>query len=337
VDVAVPRHACPRGAPAVLPGHAAAHRRLRPAAPSAAGGVPAAERRRGGAGCGHTGARWEGRRRDRHRRAGEHRRRARGPDRRHRRRRGRARDRHPVVLGPDRRGPDPRPACHGVLPRPAHAGGVLHAYPHGSSGQPAQQRRHRGAAGVQRHPVRGRGEHRHPRARPRGHAHLVVAGHRARADAAAGLRGAGAADRAAPGAAGARGGRPQRGDGDPDDGAVLRARRHAGQAVRPAVRRVARVRCARRAGPRHRGAHRDGPVGVRHGADHGLGPGAGPGLRPGRLPGAPREDGGGRRRRAGPADHPALRPVDGAGRGSGRGDERSSASAGCSRCSTCRR
>ena len=44
----------------------------------------------------------------------------------------------------------------------------------------------------------------------------------------------GPADGQPAGPAGARGGRPQRGDEHPDDRAVLRARRDAGQAVRPA-------------------------------------------------------------------------------------------------------
>ena len=52
----------------------------------------------------------------------------------------------------------------------------------------------------------------------------VVAGHAARAGAAAGVRAAGAADGPQARAARARGGRPQRGDGHPDDRAVLRAR-----------------------------------------------------------------------------------------------------------------
>ena len=51
---------------------------------------------------------------------------------------------------------------------------------------------------------------------------------------------------------------------------------------RPA-RGVRRVRRAGPAGARHRGAHRDGAVGVRHRADAGLGAGAGAGLRAGRL------------------------------------------------------
>ena len=53
-----------------------------------------------------------------------------------------------------RRGPDPRPAHGGLRPRAADAGRVLHPHPHRRAGQPAQQRRHRRAARVQRHPVR---------------------------------------------------------------------------------------------------------------------------------------------------------------------------------------
>ena len=62
----------------------------------------------------------------------------------------------------------------------------------------------------------------------------LLADHAAGAAAAAGLRAAGAADGQPAGPAGAGGGRPQRGDEHPDDRAVLRARRDAGQAVRPA-------------------------------------------------------------------------------------------------------
>ena len=79
-----------------------------------------------------------------------------GADRRHRGRRGRARASDAVALRADRRGPDPRPAHGGVRPRPAHADRVLHPHPHRRAGQPAQQRRDRGAAGVQRHAVRRR-------------------------------------------------------------------------------------------------------------------------------------------------------------------------------------
>ena len=150
----------------------------------------------------------------------------------------------------------------------------------------------------------------------------VLAGHRARAGAAAGVRAAGAADRAAAGPAAAGGGRPQRGDGHPDDRAVLRAGRHAGQAVRPAGRRDPRVRRPGGAGARHRGAHRDGAVDLRLGADAGVGAGAGAGLRPRRLLRAERRDGRGRRGGAGPAAHPALRPAHRAGQRPGRRDER---------------
>ena len=100
--------------------------------------------------------------------------------------------------------------------------------------------------------------------------------------------------------------------------------RHAGQAVRPARPR-SRAEFARpgRPGARHRGAHRDGAVGLRHRADAGLGAGAGAGLRPRRL--AARCAGtldAGRRRGAGAAAHPALRAADRAGQRPGRRHER---------------
>ena len=69
----------------------------------------------------------------------------------------------------------------------------------------------------------------------------------------------------------------------PDDRTLLRARRHAGEAVRPAGRRDRRVRRPRRADPRHRGAHRDAVAGVRHRAVAGVGAGPGADLRPRRV------------------------------------------------------
>ena len=150
----------------------------------------------------------------------------------------------------------------------------------------------------------------------------VLAGHAAGAGAAAGVRDPGAADRAPAGRAAARGGRPQRGDGHPDDRAVLRAGRHPGQAVRPARRGDPRVRRPGRPGARHRGAHRDGAVDLRLGADAGVRAGPGAGLRPRRVLRADRGHGRGRRGDAGPAAHPALRPAHRAGQRPGRRDER---------------
>ena len=79
----------------------------------------------------------------------------------HRDRGGRARDRAALAVGDARRGADPRPAHRGVRPRAAHAGRVLHPHPHRRAGQPAQQRRDRRAAGVQRHAVRRGRQRRH--------------------------------------------------------------------------------------------------------------------------------------------------------------------------------
>ena len=101
---------------------------------------------------------------------------------------------HAVAVGVARRGADPRPARRRVRPRAAPAGRLLHPHPHRRAGQPAQQRRHRRAAGVQRHPLRGRRQPRHARAHARRDAQPVVAGHAARAGAAAGVRAAGPAD-----------------------------------------------------------------------------------------------------------------------------------------------
>ena len=142
--------------------------------------------------------------------------------------------------------------------------------------------------------------------------------------AAAGLRAAGPADGSAAGPAGARGRQPQRGDEHPDDRAVLRARRDAGQAVRPAR---PRSRASSSPAPR-----RVRDIGVRTAMVqwvfvtaltlvsalalalvYGLG---------GLLRAAAARWTAGRRRLPGPAAHPAVRAADRAGQRPGRGDER---------------
>ena len=60
-----------------------------------------------------------------------------------------------LVLRPDRRGADLRPAHRGVRPRPADAGRVLHARADRRAGQPAQHRRHRRPARADQHAVLG--------------------------------------------------------------------------------------------------------------------------------------------------------------------------------------
>ena len=132
-----------------------------------------------------------------------------------------------------RRRPDPRPAHRRVRPRAADAGRVLHPHPDRRTGQPAQQRRDRRAARVLRHACRRGRQRRHAGADARRDARHLLAGHAAGAGAAADVRAA----RPAGWAHRWRGCRreaadPQRGDEHPDDRAVLRARRDAGQAVR---------------------------------------------------------------------------------------------------------
>ena len=178
------------------------------------------------------------------------------------------------------------------------------------------------AAGVLRHAVGRGGQRRHAGADARRHARPVVAGHGAGAAPAADLRAARQADGPPPRRAQPGGRRPQRGDGQPDDRAVLRTRRHARQAVRAARGRDPRVRRPRRPGARHRRAHRDGAVGLRVGADARLGAGVGAGVRPGWLVRAGGLARPGRRRRARAAAHPPLRTADVAGLGPRRGDER---------------
>ncbi len=97
-----------------------------------------------------------------------------------------------LAVGDDRRGTDPRPAHDGVRPRAAHADRVLHAYAHGSTREPAQQRRAGGAAGVQRHALRRRQQPGDPDADAGRDDQHLVADHRRRVDPAAGLRRAGA-------------------------------------------------------------------------------------------------------------------------------------------------
>ena len=77
-----------------------------------------------------------------------------------------------------------------LRPRAADAGRVLHPHPHRRAGQPAQQRRDRRAAGVQRHAVRRGRQRRHAGADARRDARPVLADHPARAGAAADLRAA---------------------------------------------------------------------------------------------------------------------------------------------------
>ena len=214
-----------------------------------------------------------------------------------------------VGVGEDRRGRHPRPAPRGVRARAADAGGVLHAHPHRSPRQPAQQRRDRRPAGVHLHAV-GRGhQHHRPRADAGRDAAAVVVDHPARARPAAAVRDPGAAHGRPARPDAARGGHAQRRHDDADDGALLGAGRHAGEAVRPARARGVRVRRPRRAGRRDRRALGDGPVGVHDGARVGVGARPGARVRARRLPrrpGAPRGRHGGD---AGAAARPALRPA----------------------------
>ena len=220
-------------------------------------------------------------------------------DRRAGGRRGGQRARHALVLLPHRRGSDRRPAPSRVRARADDAGRVLHPHPHRGAGQQAQQRRDRRAVGDHLHAGQ-RGGQRHPAdARRRRDDHPGLAGHGARAAAAADVRDPGAADGAAHRRPPPRGRRPQRRPLQPDDRALLRARRHPGEAVRPAGRRGRRVRRPRRADPRHRGAHRDGVAGVRHRAVAGVGAGPGADLRPRRR--GWRSPGGSRRARSSPS------------------------------------
>ena len=212
------------------------------AAPTAARLVPAAQRGHRGARGGDAGAGRPGGRRHRLGGRAVRRRRPGGADRGDRGRRGRAWAADQVVLGEHRRGADPRPAHGRVRPRAADADRVLHPHPDRRAGEPAEQRRDRRAAGVQRHAVRGGRQPGHPGADAGRDARHLLADHPAGAAAAAGLRAAGPADGHQARPAGAGGGQSQRVDEHPDDGAVLRARRDAGQAVRAAGAGVRRVR-----------------------------------------------------------------------------------------------
>ena len=117
----------------------------------------------------------------------------------------------------------------------------------------------------------------------------------------------------ASGPAVARVGRSQRDDEHPDDRAVLGARRDAGQTVRRHRRRVPRVRRARRASARHRGAHRDAASDVHELADADVGTGPGLGVRAGRGVGDRWASAGRRDRVAGPVADPAVCAADRAG------------------------
>ena len=204
----LPRDERAGGPAAVLQGDAAAHRRVRPAAPPAADVVPAAERRRRRS--------WRWRRRCWP--AGSSTRSSRGADQTSciglavliaviAVAEAGLGSGDALAVGEHRRGADPRPAYGGVRPRPADADRVLHPHPHRRAGQPAEQRRHRRAAGVQRHPVRRGRQPRHAGADAGRDARDLVADHAAGAGAAAGLRAAGPADGHPAGPAGARGGR----------------------------------------------------------------------------------------------------------------------------------
>ena len=140
-----------------------------------------------------------------------------------------------------RRGPDPRPAAAAVRPRAAHAAGVLHPHPDRHAGEPAQQRRDRGATGLHRHARHGGGQHHHPGRDAHRHVRAGVAAHAAGGGHPARLRAAGEAG--GPGSAVHHPGghEPQRLDEQHHDRAVQRGRRAAGEAVRPPRRRGRRL------------------------------------------------------------------------------------------------
>ena len=175
---------------------------------------------------------------------------------RHRRRRGdgrcRAPDRTALVQRPRRRGAHRRPAARPVREGAAPARGVLHPHPDRGDHEPPQQRRGRRAD-------RGH-EHARQRGQQRGRARHV-AGHDAGArvaDHAAGPGRAAAVHHPGPPggapAAGhlARADAAQRRDEHPDDRALQRGRRRAGEAVRLARPRERAVRRARQRGARRR-------------------------------------------------------------------------------------
>ena len=257
--------------------------------------------------------------------AAEHRDRHRGRHRaaRSARRGGRSLRAPPVV--PARGRADRRPAHAGVRPRAAHADRVLHAHAHRRARESPQQRRDRRAARVHV----GVGGRRHQRDRARAHAggdvRVVVADHRVVPRVVAGVRDPGPAGGFTGRSAAARGGRPQRRDDVADDRALLGARCHAREAVRPARRGGRRVLRPRRAGARHRRALGRRDRGVLPGAHVGVGARAGADLRARRLPRAEgrARSGHGRDPRAAaePAVRSSHRPRDGAPRRGHRAGE----------------
>lgn len=298
----------PTGPQTLLPGHRAPDRLLRPPAPTRALPLPAAERDHRSAGGGHAGAGRPGGRRDRAGQGERHGDPARPADRRHRRGRGGARSADPSAVRHPRRGTDPGPAHSGLRPCAADAGRLLHPDPHRRPGEPAQQRRHRGTAGVQQHPVRCGLQRGDPVADPRGDAHHLLADHPARARPAAGVRRARAADGFQNGPDAARGRRSQRRHGHPDDRAFLGPRRDPGQALRAAGRRVRRICRPRGPGPGHRYPYGHGAVDVHHGAHPGLRAGSRARLRTRWLLRAARQSGAGCGRGAGSAASPGSMP-----------------------------
>ena len=162
-------------------------------------------------------------------------------------RRAGPRPRHALALGQDRRGADPRPAHGRLRPRAADADRLLHPHPDRRAGQPAEQRRDRRAAGLQRHALRRGQQRRHAGADPGRDA--AASPGRSRCWRWSCCR----SSCCRPGGWAPAWPRCEREAADhnadhehPDDRAVLRARRDAGQAVRPAG---ARSRPSSRSGP----------------------------------------------------------------------------------------
>ncbi len=226
------------------------------------------------------------------------------------------------MLGAHRRGRDPRPPHRRVRPRAEDADRVLHPHAHRRPREPAQQRRDRRAAGLQRHAV-GRGhERRGADPHPDRHAQHVVARDRARGDHAARLPRARAPHGRSPRRAAPRGRRPQLRHEHADDGALLGARRDPREAVRPPRRGVRGVPCPCRPRPRHRGAHRDAAVRLRHRADARLRPRARARLRARRRPRARRAAGHRRGRHPRAPPHALVRAADRPRERAGRDHER---------------
>ena len=221
-----------------LAGHHPADRRVRPAVPPAAGGLPGPDRRRRPARRGQP-ADLPGDHRRRHP-AREHRahRRARARPRRPRDRRRRAVAVAALDLGADRRGPDLRHAHAGLRPRPGDADLVLHPHP---DRRARVSRLNNDVLDAQQaftdtlSSVVGNVDRR--RRHPDRDVLPVVADHAGRAGAAAGLHPAGALGRPADPGDHPRELQPQRADEHDDDRAVQRVGRAARQAVRPARRR----------------------------------------------------------------------------------------------------